>query len=100
MVQASGPALPQTLDAFIDWEPTDGFKYEWNDGEIIRSSGMKKKQYFIYGILNRLFVERGYYEKGMLMAEPDVMLTPIQMRRPDIAYFTYVQAERGRKGRT
>lgn len=98
MVQASGPALPQTLEAFIDWEPTDGFKYEWNDGEIIRFSGMKKKQYFIYGILNRLFVEKGYYEQGMLMAEPDVMLTPIQMRRPDIAYFTYAQAERGRKG--
>ena len=98
MVQASGPIFPQTLEAFIDWEPTDGFKYEWNDGEIIRFSGMKKKQYFIYGILNRLFSKKGYYEQGMLMAEPDVMLTPIQMRRPDIAYFTYEQAERGRQG--
>jgi hypothetical protein len=54
MVQASGPALPQTLEAFIDWEPTDGFKYEWNDGEIVRFSGMQKKQYFIYGTLSRL----------------------------------------------
>lgn len=34
----------------------------------------------------------------MLMAEPDVILTPIQMRRPDIAYFTYEQAEDGRQG--
>jgi Uma2 family endonuclease len=32
------------------------------------------------------------------MAEPDVMITPIQMRRPDTAYFTYAQAELDRKG--
>jgi Uma2 family endonuclease len=34
----------------------------------------------------------------MLMAKVDVMLTTRQMRRPDIAYFTYEQAERGRQG--
>lgn len=32
------------------------------------------------------------------MAEPDVMLTAIQMRRPDIAYFTDEQVEQGRQG--
>lgn len=98
MVQASGPALPQTLEAFIDWEPTDGFKYEWKDGEIIRFSGMKKKQYFIYNVLSKLFYDKGYYQNGTFMAEPDVMLTAFQMRRPDIAYFTNEQVEAGRKG--
>ncbi|GAB4038780.1 Uma2 family endonuclease [Spirosoma jeollabukense] len=98
MVQASGPALPQTLDAFIDWEPTDGFKYEWNDGEIIRFSGIKKRQYFIYDVLNVLFIEKGYHRTGTFMAEPDVMLTAFQMRRPDIAYFTKEQIQSGRKG--
>ena len=33
------------------------------------------------------------------MAQPDVMLTAIQMRRPDIAYFTDVQVEQGRQGK-
>ncbi|MBD2701164.1 Uma2 family endonuclease [Spirosoma sp. BT702] len=98
MVQASASALPQTFDEFLNWEPTDGYKCEWNDGELIQSSGKKKKQYFIYGILNKLFFKTGYIVKGMLMAEPDVMLTSIQMRRPDIAYFTYEQTERGRQG--
>ena len=98
MVQTSAPARPQTLEAFIDWEPTDGFKYEWNDGEIIQFSGMKKKQYYIYNILSKLFYEKGYHQTGTLMAEPDVMLTAIQMRRPDIAYFTDKQVEEGRKG--
>lgn len=98
MVQASGPALPQTLEAFIDWESTDGFKYEWKDGEIIRFSGMNKKQYYIYDVLNVLFIEKGYHRTGTFMAEPDVMLTAFQMRRPDIAYFTKEQIQSGRKG--
>lgn len=98
MVQTPAPALPQTLNDFIDWEPTDGFKYEWNDGELIRFSGMKKRQYYIYDMLNTLFIEKGYYQIGTFMAEPDVMLTAIQMRRPDIAYFTKDQIQKGRRG--
>lgn len=98
MIQASAPTLPQTLDDFAHWEPVDGFKYEWNDGEIIKSSGMKKKQYYIYDVLNSLFIEKGYHRNGTFMAEPDVMLTTTQMRRPDIAYFTKEQIQRGRRG--
>ncbi|GAB4016498.1 Uma2 family endonuclease [Spirosoma koreense] len=98
MVHVPNPVLPQTFEAFMNWEPNDGFKYEWNNGDIIRFSGMKKRQYFIYGGLNKLFVKKDYHEQGMLMAEPDVMLTAIQMRRPDIAYFTYEQTQRGRQG--
>lgn len=98
MLQEQTSVLPQTLDQFLNWEPTDGFKYEWNDGELIRFSGMRKKQYFIYAILNRLFFEKEYHKMGTLMAEPDVMLTAIQMRRPDIAYFTDDQIQRGRQG--
>lgn len=97
MVQAPPSAPPQTLDEFLDWESLDGFKYEWYNGELIRFSGMKKKQYFIYDVLNSLFVEKGYYKAGTLMAEPDVMLTDSQMRRPDIAYFTKAQIQLGRQ---
>ena len=97
MVQTTAPALPQTLSDFMNWEPEDGFKYEWNDGELIRFTGMKKRQYFIYEVLNELFIAKGIYQLGTLMAEPDVMLTAIQMRRPDIAYFTKDQIRRGRQ---
>lgn len=98
MIQIPPSTVPHTLDQFLDWEPTDGFKYEWNDGELIRFSGIKKKQYYIYSILSKLFYERGYHTSGTLMAEPDVMLTAIQMRRPDIAYFTDDQIQAGRNG--
>lgn len=92
------PALPQTLAEFLDWEPNDGFKYEWNDGELIRFIGMKKKEYYIADILNLLFIEKGYHKQGMLLAETDVILSGIQMRRPDLAYFTRPQVYEAREG--
>lgn len=90
--------LPRTLDEFLNWEPEDGYKYEWNDGELIRFSGMKKKEYYIFDLLNLMFIEKGLYKKGSLISEPDVMLTGIQMRRPDIAYFTREQIYEGHRG--
>lgn len=95
--------LPRTLDEFLNWEPEDGFKYEWNDGELIKFSGMKKKEYYIFDLLNLIFIEKGLYKKGSLISESDVMLsgTPpagIQMRRPDIAYFTREQIYAGHSG--
>ena len=90
--------FPQTFEQFVDWESVDGNKYEWFEDQLIRFSGMKRKQYFIYSILSDLFYEKGYQQTGTFMAEPDVMLTPKQMRRPDIAYFTKEQIRQSRLG--
>ncbi len=84
-------AIPRTLEEFMAWEPEDGFKYEWNDGELIKFTGMNKRQVKIYDILLDLFIEKGYKKTGTFVAEYDVMLTGIQMRRPDIAYLSKVQ---------
>ena len=89
-------SIPRTLEEFLLWEPNDGFKYEWNDGELIKFTGMKQQQWYVYDILNLLFIEKGYYKIGTLMAEADVQLTGIQMRRPDIAYFTREQINIGK----
>lgn len=32
-----------TFPRFQTWEPNDGFKYEWNDGELIKFTGINKK---------------------------------------------------------
>jgi Uma2 family endonuclease len=87
-------ALPKTLDEFINWEPTDGFKYEWNDGELIRFTGMKRKHLQLIKRLNRLFLTTASHQQGAeLIAEQDVQLTGIQMRRPDMAFFTDEQIQ-------
>jgi Uma2 family endonuclease len=58
---------------------------------------MKKRQYY-NDVQQDLFFEKKYNKMGTFMAEPDVMLTGIQMRRPDIAYFTKEQVSQGRQG--
>ena len=89
--------FPRTLAEFVDWEPTDGFKYEWNNWELVKFVGMKQKQWYVYQVLNALFVEKCYHKIGTFMGEPDVNLTGIQMRRPDIAFFTNEEIKKGRR---
>lgn len=92
-------SVPKTLAEFQIWEPNDGFKYEWNDGELIKFEGTNKKQVYIYDVLLDLLYEKGYKKAGTLVSEYDTMLSGIQMRRPDIAYLTKEQIQLGRKGK-
>jgi Uma2 family endonuclease len=98
VVEKEIEALPRTLAEFRIWEPNDGFKYEWNDGELIKFTGMDKKQLYIYDLLLELFFEKGLKKTGTFVAEQDVKLTGIQMRRPDIAYFTKEQVLKTKEG--
>ncbi len=72
-------------------------RYEWNDGELIKFVGMKKKHLKLIQILSLLFdTTNAKKEKGLLICEQDVMLsgTPpagIQIRRPGMAYFSNEQ---------
>ncbi len=74
---------PRTLAEYLVWEQeqNDGFKYEWNDGELIKFNGMNKKQVYIFEILNRLFIRKGLWEQGTLLTEYDVMLSGTPPRR-------------------
>jgi Uma2 family endonuclease len=91
-------AQPRTLAEFMVWEPNDGFKYEWNDGELIKFTGMNKKQVKLYDCLLELFFQKGLKKTGTFVAEYDVQLSGIQMRRPDIAYLTKAQLNEADKG--
>jgi Uma2 family endonuclease len=90
--------VPKTLAEFEVWESGDGFKYEWNDGELIQFAGMNKNQLYIYNALLDLFIEKGYNEAGILVSEYDTRLSGIQLRRPDIAYLTRNQVRLGKDG--
>lgn len=86
--------MPQTLEEFLVWEPNDGYKYEWNDGEVIRFERMKKKHLNLLRTLGTLFLRTEAFQKrGWLAPEQDVWLTGIQMRRPDLAYFSGQQID-------
>lgn len=76
--------LPQTLAEFMSWKPADGFKYEWNDGELIKFVGMNKQHLRLIRFLSRLFLKtKAHQEGGELIAEQDIKISGIQVRRPD-----------------
>lgn len=94
MLETQPSTLPTTFDEFLRFEPTDGFTYEWNDGELIKFGGMKRKHLRIIQQLNLRFdLTQAKQERGQLICEQDVMLTGIQMRRPDVAYFSDEQIQ-------
>ena len=48
--------LPKTLAAFLQWNPRDGFKYEWENNQLIKLSEMlTPEQFHIVKNLTRLF---------------------------------------------
>ncbi|GAB3492659.1 hypothetical protein GCM10027341_07020 [Spirosoma knui] len=92
--QSATNALPTTFEEFLTFEPNDGYKYEWNDGELIRFANMKRKHLKLIKHLNRVFLlTEAHREGGELICEQDAMLTGIQMRRPDMAYFSDAQIQ-------
>jgi Uma2 family endonuclease len=96
IAQPNPVVLPTTLDEFLRFEPNDGHKYEWNDGELIVFGGiktaMKKKHLSLIQALNLTFDKtKAKQQRGQLIGEQDVMLTGIQVRRPDVAYFSNAQ---------
>jgi Uma2 family endonuclease len=91
---ASNIHLPENLEQFLQWEPNDGYKYEWNDGELIKFEKMNKKHLKLLKKLARLFLTtQAHADGGELIYEQDVMLTGLQLRRPDLAFFSASQIE-------
>ena len=72
----------------------DGFKYEWNNGIIEKTpTTMSRAQFYIFLNLNRLFcLTNASKEGGGLGQELEVLTSPTQIRKPDIAYLSYQEA--------
>jgi Uma2 family endonuclease len=79
---------PKTLSAFRNWQPEDGYKYEWNQGVIEKQSKMNFNQLFIAENLINFFLTLKPNVGGTLAAEVSTFLTPEVMRVPDLAYFS------------
>lgn len=66
----------------------DGFKYEWNDGLIEKTTSMNQLQSkFFYRLLSLFLKTEAARKGGMLITETDVDTTALQLRRPDISFF-------------
>jgi len=66
-------SIPKTLAEFEQRQPTDGYKYEWNDGELIKFEGMKRKHLKLVRVLSELFdTTKAKKQRGQLICEQDI----------------------------
>ncbi len=88
------------LSDFREWTPEDGFKYEWDNGILKTTSGMKNKERLIVSRLSRQFARtKAYQAGGELLPETDTWFAPVnKVRIPDLAFFTYEQLLQSEKG--
>jgi len=90
-------SLEDFLRLYADIE--DGYKYEWNNGQIEKTKGMNQEQATIQDILMRLFFRtKTFQEEGLFAVETDMKTSDAQLRRPDLAIYLANQREKMIKG--
>lgn len=77
----------------------DGYKYEWNNGAVEKTQAMNQQQAEIYFILLTYFQKGAAAEAGGgLITETDMYTSTVQLRRPDIAFYSGEQRKWMKKG--
>lgn len=84
--------IPMPKAQFLNWNPDDGFLYEYDNGYAEQTTGMKKNErYIVSNVLDKFETTQAYQERAKLLPESDVWVTDEQKRIPDIAFFTRQQ---------
>ena len=85
--------LPTSFAEYLDWQPKDGYYYEWVNGKLLKIDPMiYPKQLHIVDNLTRLFATTNAYRKGdSLMPELRMQTIDKRARVPDVSYWTLQQ---------
>ena len=90
-----------SLERFRQWRSLDGWKYDWNNGEIFKYKKMvsEKQRYIVRNIQRTFHKTNSYLEGHDLMPESEMSYDDKRYRIPDIAFFTYEQTKAAAKGK-
>ncbi len=84
--------VPMSKQRFLNWNPDDGFLYEFENGLAIPTDAMKNiERPIIQKILRKFTQTAAYQQMGELLPETKCWLNKQQMRIPDAAFFTAPQ---------
>lgn len=84
--------LPRTAAEYLNFNPRNGFKYEWVQGKLIKRAMLKPEHYYIVNNLMRSFVATKAFAEGhSLMPEVKSLTIFNAYRVPDVAFFTLQQ---------
>lgn len=91
-IQVEKISLKEFLLNYSDKE--DGYKYEWKDGIIEKSTPMNQEQTVLLSILLPLFIKTKIFkEGGIISSETDMKTSETQLKRPDIAIYSGEQIQ-------
>lgn len=91
--------IAMSKETFLNWNPDDGFLYEYDNGFAEQTTGMKKEErYIISNIQDTFDTTNAYRERAKLLPESDVWVTDSQKRIPDVAFFTRDQINESANG--
>ncbi|MBK9015069.1 MAG: Uma2 family endonuclease [Saprospiraceae bacterium] len=77
----------------------DGYKYEWNNGLVEKTITMNQQQANFFFLLLDFFQKTSASKNGGgLITETDMFTSSVQMRRPDIAFYSGAQRLLMKKG--
>lgn len=72
----------------LRWESDDNYVYEFNDGVLEPTTGMRQDEVYLFdAIEDRFFQTNAFREGGRLRGEIDVWVNKRRIRRPDASYF-------------
>ncbi len=93
---------PKTLEDFLIWEQPESspYKYEWVNGNLEKTEYMMKntERGIASRILRAFYQTKGFQQGGEIFAETKVKLNELQVRIPDLSYFTKKQIEASEQG--
>jgi Uma2 family endonuclease len=89
-----------TIEHFLRYyaRKEDGYKYEFNNGVVEKTTSMNPAQFFIYKNLMVLFFRLFPKVGGMFGNELITYTSPDHFRKPDIAYLNDDQIRRATEG--
>ncbi|GAB4035417.1 Uma2 family endonuclease [Spirosoma jeollabukense] len=74
---------------FLRWKPDDFYVYEYSNGTLEPTISMRQDEnYLLTNLENQFFKTSAFQHGDRLRPEMDSWLTDVQMRRPDVSYFT------------
>jgi Uma2 family endonuclease len=71
----------------------NGFKYEWNEGIVEKTTAMKQNELYIVDNLQERLFQLHLNKQGLLSQETEVWTSKVKWRKPDIAFFTKEQIQ-------
>ena len=99
-IVAQSPKPPRriSIEKFLEKyrKGKNGFKYEWNNGIIEKTTATRQNELYIIQNLLELFFLLKPRPSGILSSEIETWTTDVQWRKPDMAYFTQAQIRLGK----